>query len=337
VKRRGESARAGMTLLELLLVLSLLALILGGGLGLFAALDLGKRQAAGLVRNIVRSAENTAIARNSPARVRIDRQAGTIRAESLLIVGTYHFEGQAIAGYGPEGRADPELFSDEGFMGAAFHPAGRIGATAEIPVTHDPAFDFTRGFAIECAIFREQETNGRLFSLGASEPPTLALEVNRAGALRGRFRTRLGDEFSQKAGGQAVIESESGLIPLGRWTQVRMQYDRESFALLVDGAPVSSQEEHSFVWKTDGPLLLSDRTLPFPGKIDSLVIGALIAGEPGVLPRSVHFAPESPARIEFEAGGALNRRLHADPPRIVLEYEDGARDTVVVGFYGTVE
>ena len=50
----------GVTLLELLLVMMILAVVVGGGLGMFAALDLGKRQAAGIVKNVLRSAQNSA-------------------------------------------------------------------------------------------------------------------------------------------------------------------------------------------------------------------------------------------------------------------------------------
>jgi hypothetical protein len=62
-----------------------------------------------------------------------------------------------------------------------------------------------------------------------------------------------------------------------------------------------------------------------------------VAGEPGLLPDSVHFAADTRETIEFEAGGGLNRRVHTDPPRVVLEFEDGSRETIDVGFYGTVE
>ncbi len=326
-----------MTLLELILVMFILALVLGGGLGLFAALDLGKHQAVGLVKSVVRSAQNTAIARTAPARVRIERAAGTIQAESLLVVGTYQFEGRGLAGFGPEGKTDPELFSEQGFVGAAFHPAGRFGSTAEIPVTRDTAFDFTRGFALECAILRETESSGRILSLGAADPATLSLELNQGGALRASFRARLGDASSNRAGGKVIVQSEPGVVPVGRWTRVRMLYDRERFELLVDGAVVGSLVAHDFVWKTDGPLVLSDGTLPFAGKIDALVLAAMVAGEPAVLPDDVRFTEDTPERIEFEAGGALDRRFHADPPRIGIEYKDGSRATIVVGLYGTVE
>jgi type II secretory pathway pseudopilin PulG len=334
---KERDGRAGMTMLELLLVMFLLALLLGGGVGLLSALDLGKRQASGLVRNVLRSAQNTAIASHGPARARIDLAAGTIRAESLLTVGTYHFEEQRLTGYGPAGTAEPEHFDPRGFVGACFRPAGRLRAAAEIPVERDPGFDLTLGFSVECALFRETEDGGRVLSLGAGESPTLALDLGKNGGLRARLRTRLGDVASDRPGGSVILHSEPGLVPVGRWMQVRMRYDRARFELLLDGALVAAEEQDAFVWKVDAPLVLSDPAVPFPGRIDSLVIAVMVAGEPSRLPESVRFTGDSPETVQFAASGGLDRERHRDPPRIGLEFPDGTRETVTVGLYGTVE
>jgi type II secretory pathway pseudopilin PulG len=308
-----------MTLLELLLVIFVLALVLGGGLGVFANLDLGKRQAAGLVRNVLRSAQNTAIASAAPARVRIDKARNALWAESLTTIGTEHFD-------------------EHGFVGACFRPAGELGAKAEIPLERDPACDFTHGFALECAILRESESNGRVFTMGGSESPTVALEINTNGALRARMRTRAGDSAaSDQPGGSVILQSEPELVPVGRWVKVRMRYDRARFELLLDGALVDAEEEESFVWRVDEPLVLSDPSLPFPGRIDNLVIAAMVVGDPSFLPETVLFAPDVPPVVQFAASGGLDRERHRDPPRIGLDYKDGSREIVTVGFYGTVE
>ena len=336
-RAQERTGRTGFTLLELVLVMFILALILGGGLGLFAALDLGQRQAAGVVRNALRSAQNTAIARSAPARVRIDRESGALVAEAMLVIGTYHFESRALRGYGPEGVADPELFSDDGYMGAALRPAGAHGASAEIPLEGDPAFDFTLGFALECAVQWDGTGGGRVLAVGHVEPPVIALELGHEGALRARFRVLAGAGVQAKSGGQVILETDPGVIAAGRWTRVQMRYDRDTFELLVDGVVVESAGESSFVDRVDGPLVLTDRSHPFPGKIDALVISAMIADAPVFLPEHVRFSGDTPERVEFGPGGGLDRAAHADPPRIVLEYVDGTRQTITVGFYGTVE
>jgi len=326
-----------MTLLELLLVMFILALVLGGGVGLFASLDLGRRQASGVVRNVIRSAQNTAMASGAPARVRLDLEQGELWAEALQVVGTYQFEERSVEGYGPQGKTGPDWFDPLGFVGAAFHPAGLRGATAEIPIESDPAFDFTLGFALECALLRERETGGRVLSIGAAESATLALELGANGSLRARFRARIGGPESERPGGQVILQSEPGLLPVQRWTRVRMQYDRAAFTLFVDGALVAVEQSDAYVWKVDGPLILSDDQAPFPGKLDALVVSAMLAGERARLPDSVRFTVSSPTTIQFRSGGGLDRGYHVDPPRITLELADGSSQLVTVGFYGTVE
>lgn len=325
-----------MTLLELIMVMLLLALVLGVGLGALSEHDLARSQAAGLVRNVIQSAENTALASHAPARVRIDPASGRIQAETALVVATYAFEEQRISGYGPDGEADAEDFDARGFVGACFHPGGRPKVTARIPLQRDPASDFTLGFVVRVAVLRESGASGRVLSLG-SDPPTLALELNASGALRGRFRTRVGERNSDRAGEVVVLSSPPELVPIGRWVELEMRYDRARFELLVDGVVVAREENDAYVWRTDGPLVLSDDGLPFPGKLDSLVVSAQIEGDPGVLPDSVTFAPDSAKTIQFAAGGGLDRLVHADVPRIGLLFEDGERVDISVGLFGTVE
>jgi hypothetical protein len=334
---RARDRRAGLTLLELVLVMFLLALILGSGVGFFSAHDLGRGQVPGLVRNVLRSAQNTALATHGPARVRIDKAAGTIWAESLITVGTYQFEGREVVGQGPAGSAAPEHFDPRGYLGACFRPAGKLKATAEIPLERDSGFDFTLGFSIELALLRESEAGGRVFSLGPSESPTVGLDLAPTGALRARFRTRTDGPDSERPGGSVIVQSEPGLVGVGRWFLVRLTYDRRRFELFLEGVRVAGEDQEGYVWKVDSPLVLSDPALPFPGRLDSLVIGVQVAGEPAALPETVRFAPDTPATIQFAASGGLDRTAHVDPPRIGLEFQDGSRETVTVGLYGTVE
>jgi hypothetical protein len=333
----ARDRRAGMTLLELVLVMFLLALILGSGVGFFAGQDFGRKQVPGLVRNVLRCAQNTALASRGPARVRIDKAAGALWGESLITVGTYQFEGREVLGLGPAGAAAPENFDARGYLGACFHPGGKLRATAEIPLERDPAFDLTLGFSLEIALLRESEGGGRVLSLGPSDAPTLGLDVGPSGALRARFRTRVGGIDSDKPGGSVILQSDPGLVGVGGWVEVRMRYDRVRFELFLDGVRVAAQDEESYVWKVDAPLILSDPALPFPGRLDSLVIGVQVAGEPTRLPETVRFSGDTPATVHFAASGGLDRTAHVDPPRIGLEFQDGSRETVTVGLYGTVE
>lgn len=334
-----RASRAGLTLLELLLVMAILGLVLGGGLGLFAALDLGKRQAVGLVKNVVRSAQNTAIATQAPARVRIDTKdgeaGGWLRAEALRVIGTWHFEGRDVKGFGMEGAAPGELFSEDGFVGEALRFVGAFGEAAVIPVNLDPAFDLTDGFALECALRWEDAGGGKAVAIGSS----VALELGRTGALRGRFRAAVEGAGAGQArrGAPVVVETPPGALSPERWSVVRLAYDREELTLTVDGVPLARTVETAPVWQVEGPLQLSDGTRPFPGSIDALVVSAVVADEPVVLPETVRFGKGTPALVHFAAGGGLDRRRHPEPVRIGLVFDDGTEALVAVGMYGTVE
>ena len=55
------------------------------------------------------------------------------------------------------------------------------------------------------------------------------------------------------------------------------------------------------------------------------------------LPETVRFRKATPRSIDFVAGGALDPSRHPGPVEIELEFQDGTRDRVLVGIYGTVE
>ncbi len=333
-RERGSWSRsAGMTLLELILVMFIMAVVLGGGLGLFASIDPGRGAAAGLVRNVVRSAQNTAIARQAPASVSIDAESGTLTAHVLQVVGTWHFEHHRLDGGNDlGGQVNRELFVPDGYMGEALSFTERVGEVAAIPVDVDPAFDFTDGFAIECVLRHEGVGGGRALSISDH----VRLELGKGGVLRASFRAKTRKDGNEQKGGNVIVQSGPGVISPEHWTRVRVSYDRREFALAVEGVVVASVQETAPVWAIDGPLVLSDEHRTFPGSIDNLVISAVQSDTAAVLPDTVRIR-SAPAAIHFAAGGGLDRTAHPQPAEITLEFDDGTQTVVGVGFYGTVE
>jgi hypothetical protein len=324
-----------MTLLELLLVMAILAVVLGTGLGVFSSLDFGKRQARGFVKNVLRSAQNSAIARQAPARVHIDVARNTITAEAMAVVGTWRFENKRIEGVsGLDGEVSGgTLFVEDGFLGDALYFDGNAGTLAEIPVQLDPAFDFTDGFSIECELRREDAGGGKPISVGE----IAGIDVTNEGRVRGWFIPRVEEKGEFKPGGPVRIESEAGLAPVGEWMRVKLEYDRANLVLTVDGLPVASYDETAAVWPIERPLILSARSFPFHGAIDDLVISCVIASEETALPDSVAFSADTPRDVWFGPGGGLDRARHPGPAILTLEFEDGHREQILVGAYGTVD
>jgi hypothetical protein len=148
---------------------------------------------------------------------------------------------------------------------------------------------------------------------------------------------RADDEQSASRGGRVTMTTSPGLLWPRRWTQIEVTYDRNVFRILVDGQPVAEVIESAPVALLDGPLVLSPSGRAFPGDVDNLVVAAVVSGDVNDLPRNVSFGAGTPAEIVFQAGGGLDRAHHKEAVRIVLDFEDGRKETVLVNLSGTVE
>jgi len=325
-----------MTLLELLLVISLLALNMGVGAGLFTRIDLSDRVARPMVENALRSAHNWSIARGAPARVRLDPKLGTIDTEGLSVVGTWHFEALPARGaFGLDSTGEGGVLIEDGFQGKALSFAGlgsRSGLT--IPVTDDPAFNLTQGFVVRCAVRVQHGSGGSLLQIGGA----VGLDVGTDGSLSGWFQTALEEQDSApRKGGRIGVTTDPAALRGERWAQVELAYDRRQLTLKVDGVELVARDEESGVWHLEGPMVLSPGQVAFPGAIDALVVSAVAANETAQLPQNYRFAADVPREVRFRPGGGLDRTFHSRQVEIVLEHLDGRRETVRVQPYGTVE
>jgi prepilin-type N-terminal cleavage/methylation domain-containing protein len=332
-----RASRAGMTLLELLLVMGLLGVLLGAGVGVLASINLGERAAVGLVQNSVRAARNAALARGAGARVRIDAANGELVAEALEVVGTWHFESQPtlLGAFELDGGALDTVLVDDGFVGKALAFPRGVGATASVAVQDNPSYDLSAGFRIQCAVRVDENGGGRLLRLGE----TIGIDVGGKGVVRGWMTPEVVDSTGRPMkGGKIVVEAPPTRVPTNAWRRVVLDYDRQRLALEIEGVEVARADASSPVWRIDDALRLGDGRSGFVGAIDNLVISAVGASEVVRLPEGVRFAPESPAWIRFDAGGALDRRSHSEPLEIRLVFEsDASTRTIRIGMYGTVE
>lgn len=332
------AARRGLTLLELLLVMVLLSGILGTGLGMFAALDLGQRQALGLVQGELRAAQNAAVARRAPARVRFERTSGRIVGLYEEVVGTWHFERADFAGaFGLAAGASEAVLDEHGYLGRCVRfEAAQPGAGGQLdlPIHRDPANDFERGFALELALWIEHAQAASAFDAGGA----FGLELERDGALVGWFSPRVSaQEGGLVRGPRVSLRSAPLALAPRRWARVRFEYDGAALALYLDGRRIARRAESSLVHAIDGPARLSDRRKPLVGRADALVLSAVRAGEDAILPDGVQFGAGTLDELRFAAGGGLDRAEHAEPVRIELVHRDGSAQHVQVNLYGTIE
>jgi prepilin-type N-terminal cleavage/methylation domain-containing protein len=332
----GSPRRRGLTLIELVIVMALAALVLGMGLGSIASLDLGARSAVGTVQGALRSANNWAVARRAPARVRIDAAARTLTAAGQDVIGTWHFEKDPPPGaFELDGDLIGAVLIDDGFLGRAvtFRGLG-AGARFQAPVHESPSFDLRDGFQVQMALRPEEVSSGKVLQLG----DTLGIEVGRGLDLVAWFSTvRLDESGATIAGGKARARTEPGALEVDRWNRVLVSYDRSALILMVEGLAVARVEDEGEVAPIDGPLVLGGGQRPWAGSLDSLVISAVTTEEKVELPETMSFAPGTPKEIVFAAGGGLDRRVHREPVRFALELLDGEQAPIQINLYGTVE
>ncbi len=335
--RGGHTAvRGGFTLIELVIVMGILAVLIGAGVGLIARLRVADRAAVGIVHSTLRAARNWSVAREAPARVRIDPSKQTIQAFGMSVIGTWHFESMPVRGaFGTEGMSLGGKIVPDGFTGSALSFVGEPARSrVEIPVQLDTAFDLSRGFAIACAVRPSSADGGELLAVGESA----GLSVSDDGAVRAWFSPEIVQEDGEKRrGARVVLTTDGGYLRANRWSEVEFQYDRANLRVLVDGALVALMSESAAVWKVEGPLAISPSSAAFPGAIDALVLSAVTGEDRRELPKGVEFAPDSPREIVFAAGGGLDRGVHREPLKLTLKFEDGREEKILVNLHGTVE
>jgi len=332
----APAARGGFTLIELVIVMGILAILIGAGVGLVSRLRVADRAAVGIVHNTLRAARNWSVAREAPARVRIDPLKQTIQAFGMSVIGTWHFESMPVRGaFGTEGLSLGGQIVADGFTGSALSFVGEPARSrVELPVHLDTAFDLSRGFAIACAVRPSSGSGGELLAVGESA----GISVSDDGAVRAWFAPEIVQEDGERRrGARVVLSTDGGYLRPNRWSEVEFQYDCANLRVLVDGALVALMAESAPVWRVEGPLAISPSSAAFPGAIDAMVLSAVTGEDRRELPKGVEFAADSPREIMFAAGGSLERSVHREPLKLTLKFGDGREEKILVNLHGTVE
>ena len=127
------------------------------------------------------------------------------------------------------------------------------------------------------------------------------------------------------------------MIEPGRWTRVELRYDLRRLVAMVDGVPVAERDETRELWELSGALVFGGGRQRFIGRLDDVVLSVVSSGDRVVLPRRVMFEATDPFEVRFDDGGSLDPVFHARPMEIILLFDDGSRETVLVRTLGTVE
>ncbi len=263
MKRPDNRPRAGFTLLELLVTMTVMAVMLGLGVGLFANLGFEARGTSGIVKTLVRTTREEAVRTGLPARVDFDAQQGDVRGFFFQVIGSWHFE----TGYrehkrtSEPGRSSPpsnagatwgfdsgaglnvtarqaKVETRGGYPGGflRFEPKGKL----VIDTLGSNTFMTDVGFAVSFAIRPQQGTDGVL--VRRAEAYEVRASAN--GQLRASIALAesYGDAGEQRAAGEMrLITPERVLVP-GKWSRVTLVFDGRLGQLLVDGRRVARDD-----------------------------------------------------------------------------------------------
>lgn len=304
----ADAPRRGMTLLEVLVVLIIVAIMLGLTVSIFqgAGRDVGAAASANAVAGLVRQAATHARVQSTPLWVVLDAGNGTVHAVTREVLGNWHFEsgagardvGSAAAvrgGSRTNGRLGMGVYLD----GSATLSLGRVA-----PI--DPA----QGFFVELWVRRGRKTANQqaLLKLGTAG----SLDMDRVGMLQ------------WKLGGQTLKAVRA--VPIGVWTHMMAVYDPSGELRLYTQGALNAARAAKAALPAELELTVGDARSGFIGDVDEVLIGQLVPRDKVKLGQEARLAQPDGAplgtgnvlRIHFGPDGCLDPRLHPGPVRFAV-------------------
>ncbi|MHC4777515.1 MAG: LamG-like jellyroll fold domain-containing protein [Planctomycetota bacterium] len=351
--KRGK----GFTLVEILVVCSLLAIIMGLGAAFLGSMNrvMAVQAEKGRLDSLLRVGHNSASLDQSRAWVILDPQDNSVMVRSMALAGQWHFEDEDLTGFPPEQEislgsarlSDPRI--DKGKIGRCLVFNGR-GSGADLG--RNKQFEKEYGIAVEAWVFPFKDNTGTstIFRLGKGLKLTLSDDYLEGQVLGvGSVDNSWGSRKSRSKKNQLTVA-----VPTGRWSFVSLSFDGTNLELRVNGAlagcypPPSKKkkskkkedpDEKALRFKADkgSPLIVG---AGFSGRIDEVRVSAVMHTEVHHLDANVRIDTErtTDLKIHFAPGGWLDETYHPGPVRIVLtsRTDAGKAEVIEVGRLGTI-
>jgi len=316
-----RNARA-VTLIELMVVLSVIAIILGVGLAFLtsATRDLEFRSAVGQFRTLLRYARSEAIAQHSPAYVEVDPTPDhrEMRAVTKRPIALWHFEDPECTGaFGQNGKMHGGDLV-RGKLGSALS----LGTGDSVDCGELPVFRPDQGILLEAWLLLNSRQAQTLFTCEGE----YALRVSADGGLAG------------EAGGKKA-DAQGSQVPVGRWFETKLVYDGKVVLLFQDGQVVGASEDDGKPGELDtrgSRFVIGADKNGVDGLVDEVRVSAILATESRKMPEGVTIVGDAAVQIWFDDRGRLDRGHHAAPASITLSWEKES-ETFTVGWLGTVQ
>lgn len=300
--RRRDSATcrrhvAGMTLLELMVVVGVIGVLTGLGLG-FVGQSSGYAEARAMIGAELRLAALDARARGLPTEVEIasgeDGELAYVRTRALTPVAVFGFEpGQRPAASDIDPHFGGVSVSRGRFGYARAIQEGESGAPLHVALP-PAAVDFGDGFAIRMDLWLDKREPGQLLTFGEGLAATLDADA--------RPRVRLVTRGSDGRAGTAFNLRSEIALPLRRWCTLEIAANGTEFWCALDGrdlARVGARGRLLQVASDALEVLPTDE--PLTAIVDEVQLFAYAFTEPSLLNQAI--AVEKPVQVLFDASG----------------------------------
>ena len=255
----------GVTLLELLVVISIIAVISGIGLAFFSHSNrqLDFQGTAGEIISILRYARSTARTEKMLTRVMIDPAKREIYYFKRQTLGLWHFEDDALeistgAFNRPAKLLEGARLTDDGKFGRAVLMDG-IGLIdcGDIPVVSPE-----QGLEIEAWVY----LFGATFQTIVEKHGEYSFQIESDGSLTARV-------------GHLSLTTASALVPLNCWAHLMFVYDTETLRIFINKQSVAVVDGKTELKNDRSYLTISSPGSRFNGKIDEVKINAIVKSE----------------------------------------------------------
>lgn len=327
---RRRPTADGLTLVELLIVMGVLAVLMGIGVGAVARLDTGERRVVAQIKDALARARTFALSESAPARVVVDPRAGLVYGLGARRVGNWHFEGGRGDGWPVEARLEAARPVRDGVIGGAVE----LLAESSLRIPARPAFRSPDGFALDVWLMPDD----------AFRPMTILEEAGswRVGFDRdGVLEVELVLRGPAETGPHRALYPDARL-PADRWTRLSVAFDGHALSVALDGERLGADTLFSpprgLVHAAAGAGIASgeEEAVRYRGRFDELRLSSVVRGDHEPLPAEI--ALEGPPRlVHLDPHGHLDPARHRSPVRLAFVAGDPPRRTSVeVGLLGHV-
>lgn len=304
----ARSDQSGFTLIEMLVVMSLLSVLIGLGVGMLNRRGSDFDIARTVVRDQVRLARETALARHVPTEVVFSGDGFetliTVESKSLEPVAHWHMEGRPGLDRAPrESRIEGDVV--QGRIGEARRTEVDPAKTLlRLPIGRRPSFDLSGGFAVRLDVLIEERSESTVFRIGNSIEWTLDEDL----FLSVRV---VPSEGGGAPAAPVQIEAEEPLR-LGRWHALDLVHDGRRLTMRVDDRTIATAPMTlSLLQLGSDELFVSPEDRPLVGIVDSVQLWGFTIGDRQAIPGTLEFDGARPV-VRFDDRGQIER---ADPIR----------------------